>query len=120
MEGGGEGREQLAWIQYRSASGREPVARFIGGLDRRDAIAIRAEMEKVATVGRTAARHLRGDLYEVRASGRDARFRVVFASAGAGRLVALAAFKKTSRRTPRQVMGLAERRLREFRQRGGG
>jgi hypothetical protein len=45
------------------------VKEFLGGLDDGDAAAVIAAMKDVAIEGLSAARHLRGDIYEVRALG---------------------------------------------------
>lgn len=70
--------------------------------------------------GLIAARHLRGQLYEVRADGASASYRLLFAEEGAkGRvLLALHAISKKSQKTPLQEIRLAERRLAEWRRRG--
>lgn len=70
--------------------------------------------------GLIAARHLRGQLYEVRADGASASYRLLFAEEGAkGRvLLALHAISKKSQKTPLQEISLAERRLAEWRRRG--
>lgn len=70
--------------------------------------------------GLIAARHLRGQLYEVRADGAGASYRLLFAEERAkGRvLLALHAISKKSQKTPLQEIGLAERRLAEWRRRG--
>ena len=67
--------------------------------------------------GLTAARHLRGELYEVRAEGVDSSYRLLFAEEGAkGRvLLALHAISKKTRKTPPQAIDLAERRLADWR-----
>jgi len=77
-------------------------------------------MEIVRRRGLTAARHLRGDIYEVRADSDTRTFRVLFAAEGrfSQVLLALTAFQKTTRRTPATMIVLAERRLNEWRQRG--
>jgi len=69
-------------------------------------------MRHVQSQGLRAARHLRGDIYEVRVAGPVA-YRVLFAVEGsAGRvLLALHGFAKTTRRTPPLHLDLAERRL---------
>ena len=77
-------------------------------------------MRDVAQDGLVAARHLRGDIYEVRASGDRQAFRVLFANEGRrGQiLLALEAFSKKTQRTPAPQMELAERRLADWRARG--
>ncbi len=87
-----------------------------------DAAAIVAAMKEVAIEGLQEARHVRGDIYEVRADGDRAAYRVLFATEGAGAhiLLALEAFQKKTRRTPPMLIDLAERRLRDWRSRARG
>ena len=108
------------WRDYRTAAGRRPVAEFIGDLSDADAAAIAAAMKEVALDGLPAARHLRGDIYEVRADGDRATYRILFAVAGKrGQvLLALEAFGKKTRRTPPATIAVAERRLLDWRRRG--
>ena len=51
------------WRQYRTSAGSMPVREFVDALDPQDSEAIRAAMRDVALFGRSAARHLRGDIY---------------------------------------------------------
>lgn len=80
---------------------------------------MRAAMDEVAQHGLSAARHLRGDVYEVRSAGDRVAYRVLFVAEGArGQvLLALEAFKKKTQKTPPATMALAERRLRDWRSR---
>jgi len=108
------------WRFYRTVAGHEPVADFIRGLWRDDRAAILAELQTVADEGLPAARHLRGDIYEVRVDGDRQSFRVLFAQEGRGRvLLALEALSKKTQRTPPEAIRLAERRLAEWRARAG-
>lgn len=77
-------------------------------------------MRDVVDEGMRVARHLRGEIYEVRADAAEISYRVLFASIGAkGRiLLSLVAFKKQTQRTPRSVIELAERRLADWQIRG--
>ncbi len=61
-----------------------------------DAARILAAMNEVAQHGTLAARHLRGDIWEVRAAGDRRIFRILFPD----------------------IIDLAEERLREWRERG--
>ena len=108
------------WRDYTTPSGRRPVAEFIRGLPDPDAAAVVAAMKEVALEGPVAARHLRGDIYEVRADGDRTAFRILFATEGRrGQvLLALEAFGKKTQQTPPQTIALAERRLRDWRSRG--
>jgi phage-related protein len=111
------------WRFYRTAAGHEPVADFLNRLDRDDRAAVAAKLRQVVREGVTAARHLRGEIHEVRAEGDRQSFRVLFAQEGRGRvLLALEALSKKTQRTPPEAIRLAERRLAEWRardQKGG-
>ena len=98
-----------------------PVRDFLTapGLPAEDRDEILAAMKDVQVNGLPVARHLRGDIYEVRATGLRASYRVLFAAEGArGQvLLAVSAFSKKTQRTPPQELALAERRLRDWRRR---
>jgi phage-related protein len=85
------------------------VKDFIDGLSDEDAAEVVAAMAQVRDEGLSAARHLRGEIYEVRAEGRDVAIRILFASEGKkGRvLLALEGFAKKTRKTPEQLIRLA-------------
>ncbi|HKG38967.1 MAG TPA: type II toxin-antitoxin system RelE/ParE family toxin [Conexibacter sp.] len=104
------------WRDYRTASGRRPVAEFIDGLSDRDAAAVLAGMADVRDRGLRAARHLDGDVWEVRVDGDRVIYRVLFAQEQI--LLALEAFNKKTRRTPPATIALARRRLEDWRTRG--
>lgn len=57
------------WRDYQTPAGRRPVKAFITELHDVDAASVIAAMKDVATEGLAVARHLRGDIYEVRADG---------------------------------------------------
>ena len=77
-------------------------------------------MNEVRQLGLTAARHLEGEIYEVRADGRDQAFRIIFATEGrySHILLALEGFSKKTPRTPPQILRTARHRLAEWRARG--
>lgn len=108
------------WRDYRTPTGRRPVAEFIDELSDRDAAAVVAAMKEVAIGGMSAARHVRGEIYEVRADGDRTTYRILFAQEGKrGQvLLALEGFAKKTQRTPPQTLALAERRLADWRRRG--
>jgi phage-related protein len=110
----------LRWRDYETPSGRRPVKEFIDDLADDDAAAIVAAMKDVQLIGLEAARHLRGDIYEVRAEGNKQAFRVLFAQEGKkGRiLLALEAISKKTQKTPNKTIALSERRLGTWRRRG--
>lgn len=97
--------------EYIAAIARENAA---------DAAHILAAMDEVAATGTVAARHLRGDIWEVRATGGSRIFRILFATEDrySQVLLALEGFTKKSQRTPSAAIDLAESRLRDWRARG--
>jgi len=82
-----------------------------------DRARILAEMEIVREEGKKAARHVRGDIYEVRVTGKDVIYRVLFATEGRYNQVCLAvhAFDKKTRKTDPDDIDLAEKRLSDWR-----
>lgn len=78
-----------------------------------------AAMKEVAGRGRAAARHLRGDIYEVRAQASTRSFRILFSAEGRDKhvLLSLSAFEKRTQKTPPAEFELAEGRLRDWRTR---
>ena len=101
--------------------GRSPVRDFLTAarLSSDDRDEILAAMKDVEVNGLPVARHLSGDVYEVRADGRQATYRVLFAAEGKSSqvLLALSAFSEKTRRTPPDEVRLAERRLTDWRAR---
>lgn len=96
-----------------------PVRDFLDSLKDPDLAAITYEMREVARLGLREARHLRGEIYEVRAHGETQRFRILFAVEGRrGQvLLALEGFSKKTQQTPPHVIDLAQRRLADWRSR---
>lgn len=80
---------------------------------------VAAAMKDVAVQGLVAARHLDGDIYEVRADGDRVIYRILFAAEGSRSqvLLSLHGFAKTSRKTPPETIRLAKERLRSWRAR---
>lgn len=107
------------WRDYRTRSGRRPVKEFLDGLSDSDVAAVVAAMKEVQSDGLIAARHLRGEIYEVRADGDRQTFRIVFAVEGRAQqiLLALEGMSKKTQKTPPAVVRLAERRLADWRRR---
>jgi len=108
------------WRDYRTAAGRRPIKEFIDGLSDVDAAAVVAAMKDVRDTGLVLARHLRGEIYEVRADGDRQTFRILFALEGLRSqiLLALEGFSKKTQKTPPEKIQLAERRLVDWRRRG--
>jgi phage-related protein len=76
-------------------------------------------MKEVATRGLPAAKHLRGDLYEVRSDAATRSFRLLFSAEGrySQVLLSLSAFVKKTQKTVREL-DLAESRLSDWHARG--
>ncbi|MBX7115230.1 MAG: type II toxin-antitoxin system RelE/ParE family toxin [Myxococcaceae bacterium] len=89
------------WRDYRTAAGGRPIRDFFDELTDEEAAEVLAAMKEVADIGSEAARHLRGDIYEVRAEARTRTFRVLFAGEGqfSQVLLSLVAFVKKTQRT---------------------
>jgi phage-related protein len=108
------------WRDYRTASGRRPVKEALDELGDMDLASVAAAMRDVREKGLRAARHLDGDIYEVRADGVGVIYRVLFAPQGGNKqiLLSLEAFKKKTQRTPKEKIRLARRRLSDWERRG--
>jgi phage-related protein len=114
--GKGSGRTvKRRWRDYETAAGRRPVKQFIAELSDEDAASVAAAMREVRHGGLGAARHLEGEIYEVRADGRGVIYRILFAPQGERKqiLLALEGFKKKTQKTPPRVIALAKRRRSE-------
>lgn len=107
------------WRDYQTASGRRPIKDFLAALSDEDLASVVAAMKEVRQQGLRAARHLDGDIYEVRADGKGVIYRVLFAPEGKHKQVflSLEAIKKKTQKTPQQTIQLAKRRLLDWRRR---
>ena len=108
------------WRFYETTNGRQPVRDFINDLSDEDAAEVVAALKDVARKGTAAAQHVRGDLYEVKADGRNRTYRILFAPEGKHDqvLLALQGLVKKTQRLPHDTIGVAEDRLVEWRMRG--
>jgi phage-related protein len=106
------------WRHYTTPGGRQPTLVFLDALPRQDHERVVNAMRMVSDNGLHVARHLRGDLHEVRVTGARP-YRVLFAVEGhhSQILLALHAFAKRSQKTPQQHLRLAEQRLFDWRRR---
>ncbi len=118
--GAGSAPVRRRWRDYRTSSGRSPVEEFIEKLSDSDAAAVLAGMEEVRDRGLRAARHLDGEIWEVRVDGDRVIYRILFGEEGSrGQiLLALDGFNKKTQKTPRSTIDLAKRRLADWRRRG--
>jgi phage-related protein len=110
-------RPRLRW--YRTASGNAPVKEFLDNLSDLDHAAIVTAMHEVQHEGLASARRLVSDLWEVRAVGVKAHYRLIFCQEGRRILLALDIFDKNTQRTPLNVRRRSEQRLQDWRSRSG-
>ncbi|MEO8570611.1 MAG: type II toxin-antitoxin system RelE/ParE family toxin [Chloroflexota bacterium] len=118
----GRRRRKSTWRDYRTAGGGRPVLDEFRKLSDAEYADVRVEMDEVAKEGLVEARHLRGDVYEVRTdTGSGLAVRVLFAEEGKYRkvLLSLRVFKKKTTKTPKNEIDVAEDRLRDWRSRAG-
>ena len=69
------------WRFYATSTGRSPVRDFLDDLTEEQVAQVLTAMRTVGALGLVEARHLRGDVFEVRASIGGQAFRVLFRSA---------------------------------------
>jgi phage-related protein len=115
-----QGPIRRRWRYYTTAAGACPVREFLNAVPPSESQVLRLAMVLVRREGLVAARHLRGELYEVRATVRGKAFRILFAAEG-GRsqvLLAVDAFTNKTQATPSRVLEVAEQRLADWRARG--
>jgi|SRR5882724_6463523 len=117
MESKKRTRRRLRWRDYQTPAGARPVKTFLDELEDADLAAVVAGMKDVAQHGLAAARHLRRDIYEVRADGADVIFRILFAQETKFILLSLSGFTKKTKKTPDDEIDNAERRLANWRSR---
>ncbi len=117
---GDAGEHQRQWRYYRTESGARPVRDYLDSLPTENRTAILAAMEEVRHQGLQAARHLRSEIWEVRASHDTNAYRVLFAPVGrfSQVLLSLESFPKKTPRTPSQKIDVAEQRLADWRRQG--
>lgn len=108
------------WRDYHTASGTRPIKDFLLALPDEDSAAVLEEMEYVREHGTSVARHVRQDIYEVRANYDTKAYRILFACEGRFHhvLLALNGFQKKTQQTPQAHIKLAEQRLADWRRRG--
>jgi phage-related protein len=108
------------WRDYQTENGARPIKDFLLALPDEDRAAILEEMEYVREHGTSVARHLRKDIYEVRAFYNTKAYRILFACEGRFNhvLLALEGFQKKTQQKPKAQIKVAEQRLADWRRRG--
>jgi phage-related protein len=106
------------WRFYRTANGRSPVEEFLRSIPLQDRASIVAAMNEARVEGLRVARHIHSDLYELRAAGVKAHYRLLFSQEAKFILLAVDVFDKNTQRTPKHIKERALDRLRDWRARG--
>lgn len=98
------------WREYRTAGGARPIRDFLFSLSDEDRAAILEEMQYVRDHGRKVARHIRGEIYEVRVNYNTKAYRILFACQGHFDhvLLSLEGFQKKTQLTPQKSIKIAE------------
>ena len=114
-----ERKHRRQWRDYETPAGARPVKEFLAKLADAEVAAIAAGMRDVRERGTAAARHLRGEIYEVRADAATRSFRLLFSCEGkySQVLLSLSIFEKRTQKAPTHEIELAEKRLRNWRSR---
>ena len=107
------------WREYQTESGARPIRDVVDTMTDEEAADLAEAMKEVLHEGLCAARHLRGEIFEIRAGGSTRSFRLLFAPEGRHKqvLLALSVFSKTTQRTPVREIELAQQRLVNWRSR---
>ena len=115
-----EPRYRRQWRDYRTPAGGRPVKKFLMKLTSAERAVIVVAMKEVTRDGLIAAKHLAGDIYEVKADTNDKFFRILFAAEGGHNQVLLSpeAFAKKTGKTPKAKLDLAKDRLKDWREQG--
>jgi hypothetical protein len=107
------------WRYYRGPQAEDPVRAYLAGLQRGDAMVLRARMHQVRRQIKNGPAVAPG-IFEVRGSRGGQSHAVLFGLGGRGGkdLVALDAYAPTGKRTPRAHITTAQDRLARWRARG--
>lgn len=91
---------------------------FLDAISDFDRAAIVAAMKESCAEGLRVARHIEGDVYEIRATGLKAHYRLLFAAEARFIFLAIDIFDKDTQKLPPQIKRRALERLRDWRSRG--
>ena len=109
---------RLRWRDYRTRLGRRPVKDFVDALTDEEAASVVVALQEISKDGLASARHLRGDIYEAYAYAEVRDFRILFSHEAKFVLLSLSAFAKKTQKTPQREIEIAEKRLKDWRERG--
>lgn len=108
------------WRFYRTSGGKSPIEEFLDGLSDEDKADVAAAMKEVLEEGTKVTHHIRNEIYEVRASGKDREYRILFSQERKhdNILLALEGFVKKTEKVPEPEIRRAKKRLEDWRERG--
>jgi phage-related protein len=102
---------------YLTPSGRNPVNEFIRSLSNDDqgrfVEVFLGIQEHGLEYGMVTFRHLDGKLWEIKFSAKGGKYRIAYVVVEKERMVWLHAFKKKTKKTPKDDLELALKRMRE-------
>jgi len=110
------GAPKLTAVFYATAIGNEPVREWLKGLSKQERRSVGEDIAYVQfkwPIGKPRVDHLRGAIWEVRASLDNRIARTLFAVDG-GTMILLHGFIKKTQQTPASEIALAERRFKEY------
>ncbi len=103
---------------YIEADGTSPVERFLDTLDRKTRARFRWSMEQLRIRNVQAreplARHLEGDLWELREESQTNIYRIVYFFFTGRRIVFVHGFQKKTQKTPNRELEMARKRSAAF------
>jgi len=115
----GAGRRRLPVVFYTADTGREPVREWLKELDPEDRKAVGTDLLRVQEqwpIGMPVCRSLGKGLWEVRANLSSNRTAPVLFFVAEGRVGVLHGFIKKTRKTPKDDIELALKRMKEMKE----
>ena len=103
---------------YLDERGEAPVAAFLDSLDLKTRARFRWSLEQLQVRNVRAraplARHLEGDLWELREESQTNIYRIIYVFVSGRRIVLLHGFQKKAQKTPARELETARRRYQTF------
>ena len=105
----------MAWIvDFHSAARLEAVAQPFDIRARLERFVGIMEAHGLSNLPPKAVKHLQGELWELRLTGRDGTARALYVTRSGRRLVIVRVFSKKAEKTPSRELELALKRAKEF------